>query len=280
VPERSQGPDGGPELLPPAFDAAALAARVARPGSLWREVAVVASTGSTNTDLVARASRGAPEGLVLVAEEQTAGRGRMGRTWSAPPRSGLAVSVLLRPSRPAADLGWLPLLAGLVTAEAVRAVAGVEATVKWPNDVLVGERKLAGVLAERADEAVVVGIGLNVAARLDQLPVPTATSLRVEGADVDGTAGRAAVLVDLLDRLAARYRAWDAEDDGPGDALWSAYVAASSTLDRPVRVEQPGGGVVEGEAVDVDRAGRLVVRTATGREAVAAGDVVHVRAAR
>jgi BirA family biotin operon repressor/biotin-[acetyl-CoA-carboxylase] ligase len=266
-----------PEPLPPPLDATAVAARVTRPGSVWREIAVVASTGSTNADLLAMAAEGAAEGVVLAAEEQSAGRGRLGRTWTAPPRSGLAVSVLLRPRRPVADLGWLPLLTGLAVAEAVRATAGVAGTVKWPNDVLVGDRKLAGVLAERSGEAVVVGIGLNVGLPADALPVATATSLRVEGADVDGAASRHEVLCALLDRLGARYRGWDAGGDGPGEELWTAYVAASATVGSAVRAELPGGGTVEGDAVDVDRHGRLVVRTPDGRVPVSAGDVVHLR---
>ena len=147
------------------LDAAALQADLVRPGRLWREITVVGTTGSTNADLAVRAAQGAPEGTVLAAEEQLAGRGRMGRQWVSPARSAVMVSVLLRPAAIApARRGWLPLLAGVAAATAVRQSAGVPAVLKWPNDVLVGERKLAGILAEQSGDAVVVGLGLNVSA--------------------------------------------------------------------------------------------------------------------
>src|SRR3984885_10900926 len=149
--------------------------RAAALGGFWTALDVVASTGSTNVDLLARAADSAlPEGQVLVAEEQTAGRGRLGRTWTSVPGASLTFSVLLRPvTVPAGRGGWLPLLAGVAVASAVRSVAGVEAVLKWPNDVLVGDRKLAGILAEQSPDgsAVVIGIGLNVAAAPGALPV-------------------------------------------------------------------------------------------------------------
>src|SRR5882724_9521826 len=115
----------------------------------WTAIEIVRQTGSTNTDLLARAASGAAEGLVLVAEEQTAGRGRLGRPWETPPGTALALSVLLRPAGvPAARHGWLPLIAGISVAAATRAVSGVDARLKWPNDVLIGDGKLAGILAE------------------------------------------------------------------------------------------------------------------------------------
>ena len=132
-------------------------------GRLWTSVRVVASTGSTNADLLAR---GGPEGQVLVAEEQTAGRGRSGRTWVSQPGASLTFSVLLRPaSVPPSARGWLPLLTGVAVAAGVRSAAGVAARLKWPNDILVGDRKLAGILAEQSadGDAVVIGVGLNVA---------------------------------------------------------------------------------------------------------------------
>ena len=148
---------------PLSLDVTGVSAGLVRPGSLWRAVRVVAETGSSNADLLAAAGAGAAEGTVLVAEAQTMGRGRLGRRWASPPRAGLTFSVLLRPAGvPAALLGWLPLLAGVAAAAAVSAVAAVDATLKWPNDVLAGEQKLGGILAERAGTAVVVGIGINV----------------------------------------------------------------------------------------------------------------------
>src|ERR1700677_2706462 len=138
-----------------ALDATVLRRAVVRPGGLWRAVEVLASTGSTNADLLAQASAGAPEGTVLAAEEQTAGRGRLGRAWVSPPRAALTFSLLVRPHTvPVARRGWLPLLTGVAVASAVRAVAQVQAQLKWPNDVLADGAKgakgakLAGILAE------------------------------------------------------------------------------------------------------------------------------------
>src|SRR5690348_13575860 len=172
----------------PPLDAAALRAAVVRPGGLWRTVEVTAVTGSTNADLLARAAGGEPEGTVLAAEQQSAGRGRLGRTWVSPPRAAVTFSVLLRPAAvPRARLGWLPLLAGVAVADAVRVVAAVDAQLKWPNDVLAGPGKVGGILAEAAGDAVVVGIGVNVSTEPAELPPPgpgalAATSLRLEGA--------------------------------------------------------------------------------------------------
>ena len=242
----------------------------------------VAETASTNADVAAEAEKGAHEGLVVVAGHQHAGRGRLDRTWTAPIGSGLTFSVLLRPDVPPARLGWLPLLTGLAIAEALGEVAGVPARVKWPNDVLVGDRKLAGVLTEvrpaggsRAP-GVVVGVGLNVALAEADLPVPTATSLAIEGAS---TTDRSAVLTAVLAVLHARYRSWalcggDAEASG----IRAAYVARCATIGRTVRVELPGRELT-GQAVGVDPDGRLRVSDATTGDvhAVSAGDVVHVR---
>ncbi len=259
----------------------------APPPAGWRQVRRVATTGSTNADLVALAVAGEPAGLVLVADEQTAGRGRLGRAWTAPPGSALTFSVLLRPHRAAARLGWLPLLTGLAVVEAVRSVTGVPALVKWPNDVVVrndaGEGKLAGILAERVGGpgggagAVVVGVGLNVSTSAAELPVPTATSLLLAGA---APVDRDALLDAVLERLAERYRQWDgdADADADGDAeLAAAYRLRCATLGRDVRAELPGGAAVTGRAVDLDDAGRLLVRTRDGVQAVGAGDVVHLR---
>src|SRR5215475_5955928 len=161
----------------PVLDAARLNGALASRPAPWREVRVVEETGSTNADLLAEARSGAAEGLVLVAEAQTAGRGRMGRRWISPPRRALTFSVLLRPAVSAGLLGWVPLLAGVAVASALEHTAGVDARLKWPNDVLAGGAKLAGILAERWGGAIVVGTGINVLQERGELPVPTATSL-------------------------------------------------------------------------------------------------------
>ena len=298
----------------PVLDAARLnAALASRPG-LWREVRVVAETGSTNADLLAKARSGAAEGLVLVAEAQTSGRGRMGRRWISPPRRALTFSVLLRPAVPAGLLGWVPLLAGVAVASALEQAAGVGARLKWPNDVLVDDAKIAGILAERWGNAVVIGTGINVLQQRGELPVPTATSLLVAqgagpaGAGPAGSSGagparpaaargavawgavapgpvagadmRERLLTAVLDELARWYRAW-LDQPRPGDAdgcgLRAEYLRRSGTVGTPVTVMLPGGQHLTGTAAGIDTAGRLEIRTGTGLVQVSAGDVVHLR---
>ncbi len=251
-------------------------------GGLWRAVRVVEETGSTNADVAELARSDEPEGLVLVAEYQTAGRGRLGRTWTAPPRSGLSFSILLRPDDvPAPAWTLLPLLVGVAVAKAVAAVAAVPPDVpvglKWPNDLLVGDRKLAGILAERVDsaagQAVVVGIGLNVSLREDELPLPTATSLAIAGA---GSADRDTVLRAVLRAVAHSYAAWRAAG-GDSTRVLAAYRELCVTLGRDVRVELGGDQIVSGRAVEIGPDGSLIVETSAGRRSVSAGDVVHVR---
>jgi BirA family biotin operon repressor/biotin-[acetyl-CoA-carboxylase] ligase len=226
----------------------------------WR-VEVLATTPSTNAVVAERARAGEAAGLVVVAEQQTAGRGRLDRTWVSPPRAGLTFSVLLRPDWPAAQWPWLPLLTGLAVTAAVREQAELEARVKWPNDVLVGGRKVCGVLVEvPVPGSAVVGIGLNVTTTADELPHPGATSLRLEGAaTVDRDTLLRAVLRRLRDVLA---------DPVAGRA---EYRALSASIGRRVEVAVPGGGTVSGLAEAVDDDGRLVV---DGTQ-VGAGDVVH-----
>ena len=256
------------------------------PGSLWREVRVVDETGSTNADLLARAGAGAAEGVVLVAEAQTAARGRQGRRWISPPRAALTFSVLLRPRGvPAALLGWVPLLAGVAAASAVRAATGVEAVLKWPNDVLAPGGKLGGILAERSGSVVVVGIGINVWQDRAGLPGAAATSVLLEAAGGDGGAAevpglREPLLAELLGALSRWYLAWR-DQASPGDAdacgLRREYARRCTTLGHEVVVTMPGAEAITGTATGVDWAGRLKVRTEHGLVSVTAGDVVHVR---
>ncbi|TMR13498.1 biotin--[acetyl-CoA-carboxylase] ligase [Nonomuraea turkmeniaca] len=265
------------DLDRPPLSAAALNRALIRPGSLWTGVTVVESTGSTNADLAKAAGEGAAEGAVLVAEEQLAGRGRLGRTWTAPPRSGLTVSVLLRPQVPVAVQGWLSLLYGVAAASAVRRLAEVDVRLKWPNDLLIGERKLAGVLAERADDAIVIGMGLNVSLKPEELPVESATSLAIEEA---ACLDRDPLLRAVLREVESHYREWTAAGGDPdASGLRSAYLASSATIGRLVRVELPNGQVLIGQATDVDAFGHLQVAAEGERHTLSAGDVVHVRIA-
>jgi BirA family biotin operon repressor/biotin-[acetyl-CoA-carboxylase] ligase len=228
------------------------------------ELRVVDSTESTNADVAEAARAGNAEGLVVAAEFQSGGRGRLSRTWVSPPRAGLTFSVLLRPPRLS---GWIPLLAGVAAVHALRERGGVQATVKWPNDVLVDDRKLAGILCEHvAPDAVVVGIGLNVSTREAELPGPPATSLLLE----QGVTDRAVLLPAILRSLAAAYAGWRADPA----ALAPAYRSVSSTFDRQVRLSLPDGSTVEGVAQGLDDDGQIIVN---GR-AYGAGDVVHLRA--
>jgi BirA family transcriptional regulator, biotin operon repressor / biotin---[acetyl-CoA-carboxylase] ligase len=300
----------GSEEGRPVLDETRLNGALGSPPGLWREVKVVEETGSTNADLLAQARSGAGEGLVLVAEAQTSGRGRMGRRWISPPRRSLTFSVLLRPAVPAGLLGWMPLLAGVAVASAIQQTAGVDARLKWPNDVLVNGAKIAGILAERWTNAVVIGTGINVLQHRGELPVPTATSLLVaQGAGPAGAAGPAAaqaagpgeaweagptgapgpgsgedmrerLLTAVLAELARWYDAW-LDQPQPGDAdgcgLRAEYLRRSSTVGAAVTVMLPGGQNVTGMAAGLDAAGRLEVRTPAGLVQVSAGDVVHLR---
>src|SRR6185437_11732831 len=276
--------DGGrsPALDVAVLDAARLNGALAPWPGLWREVTVVEETGSTNADLLAEAQAGAREGLVLVAEEQTAGRGRMGRRWISPPRRALTFSVLLRPAVPAGLLGWVPLLAGVAVASALEYTAGVDARLKWPNDVLVDGAKIAGILAERWGSAVVVGTGINVLQQRGELPVPTATSLLMarEVGPVDDADTRERLLTAVLDEFARWYRAW-LDQPRPGDAdgcgLREEYLRRSGTVGAAVTVMLPGGQNLTGTAAGIDAAGRLEIRTPAGLVQVSAGDVVHLR---
>ena len=270
----------------PLLDAGAVRAALASPGArdsglgtggLWTSLEVVAVTGSTNADLL---RRGGAEGHVLVAESQVAGRGRVGRSWVSEPGASLTFSVLLHPvSVPPARRGWLPLLTGVSVACAVRDISGVAAVLKWPNDVLAGSRKLAGILAEQSGDVVVIGIGLNVATPADALPVSPAglpaTSLLVEGASVS----RETLLAGILRELERRYASFRDDPDPVRTGLLAEYRALGATLGRSVRVELPGGSVLAGLAEDIDADGRLLVAPASGAAPVpvSAGDVIHVR---
>jgi BirA family transcriptional regulator, biotin operon repressor / biotin---[acetyl-CoA-carboxylase] ligase len=262
------------------IDVAELRRELIRPSSLWQQIDFVAETGSTNADLAAAARAGASPGTVLVADYQSAGRGRLGRTWTAPPGTSVAMSVLVRPEGiEPPRWTWVPLLAGIAVADGIRAVAHLPALLKWPNDVLLGGRKLCGILAERIETrhgpACVVGIGINVGQQLPDLPTPTATSLAIAAAEAGSTVPpRTALIAAVLAELELLIRRWEAAGDDA--ATVRGYAERSDTLGRRVRVEL-GERSVQGVAEAVDRDGRLVVRTDAGIEVLGAGDVVHVR---
>lgn len=265
------------------IDQAALTRELVRPDSLWRSVEVVARTGSTNADLAGRARLGEPPGAVLITDFQSAGRGRQGRTWIAPAGTGVAMSVLVQPKE--IDPGrwtWLPLLCGLAVSDGLRQGLDLPAVLKWPNDVLVNECKLCGILAERVETptgpACVLGMGLNVTLTSDQLPVPTATSLAIAMAELGAgelVLSRTTLVTHILVSLERILRHWTSVDNDQVVAI--AYAERCVTLGRRVRVLLGRGVEVEGMAEAVDGDGRLVVRTGSGRQVFGAGDVVHLR---
>ena len=236
-------------------------------GTRFGPVQWFAAIDSTNRVLLEDGARGAAEGLVAVADEQTAGRGRLGRAWVAPPGASLLVSVLLRPQVDAERLALVTVAAGLAAVDAVRELAGIEAGLKWPNDVVVADRKLAGILAEKVGAVVVVGMGLNV--RWESFPAELAEIATACNLCSTAPVTREEVLVRWLTRLDERL------DDLPsviGDARMR-----SATLGRRVRVELPGE-TFEADAIALSEDGQLVVRRADGTEQpVSAADVVHLR---
>ena len=265
-----------------------MARAVLRPGGLWQAVEVVDRTGSTNADLLARALGGAPEGLVLAAEEQSAGRGRMGRTWVSPPYAALTFSLLVRPAAvPPARRGWLPLLAGVAVASAVTAVTGVQTRLKWPNDVLAGPAKLAGILAEAAGDAVVVGVGLNVSTEPGELPPPgpgalAATSLRIAAPadpEIAARPGAGTAAHRDPDRLRALVPGLV---PGRGRPRAQRATGRVHPAVRHVRPPCPGRTPRRSGALRAGRRRRPGRQAARPRVAgavvpVAAGDVVHLR---
>jgi BirA family biotin operon repressor/biotin-[acetyl-CoA-carboxylase] ligase len=246
------------------------------PHRLPHTVEIVEEAGSTNALVAERARQGADAGLVIVAEHQTAGRGRLDRSWEVPPRAALTFSVLVRPTVEPAAWPWLPLLTGYAVHAALADRAdGIG--LKWPNDLLVdspkGPLKLGGILVERVETptgpAAVLGIGINVHQTQAELPIPDAISLEQL---VEGTPDRTELLGGILGSIEALMPLL--EDT---ESLRRAYAGECLTLGKQVRVEVPAGEPVVGTAIDLDAGGRLVVQTATGDVPVGAGDVIHVR---
>jgi BirA family biotin operon repressor/biotin-[acetyl-CoA-carboxylase] ligase len=256
--------------------------------------------GSTN-DVLVQAARGPqagdwPDLAVVVTDNQVAGHGRLGRTWTAPAGRSLAISVLLRPRLASGDpmpldrYGMLPLMAGVAMSRVVAGLletarvsdhrlAAEAVTLKWPNDVLIGDDKVAGILGELlpAGEGLVIGTGVNLTLTAAELPTPTATSLALAG--VAGVSADA-VLAGYLRDFTSLYERWLSSDGDPvASGVLDAAVRMSGTLGRAVRVELPGGAVQTGVARSIDESGRLVVDV-SGSDSplvVAAGDVTHLR---
>lgn len=253
-----------------SLDREALHEALVTPGQPWTGVDVHPTLGSTNLE----AARLAEPWRVVVTDHQQAGRGRLGRAWDTPAHTSVTLSVLL--PAPEQGRGWMPLATGLAVRDALVEVAGLEAGLKWPNDVLLpadAERKVCGILCELQPTGIVVGLGINVDQERTELPVETATSLRLAGApDVS----RERLIVSVLTHLAR----WHAALRGAAPdraAVHAAYRKACLTIGREVELHVAGGEVRRVRAVGVDDEGRLVVTGAGTEYAVAAGDVVHVR---
>jgi BirA family transcriptional regulator, biotin operon repressor / biotin---[acetyl-CoA-carboxylase] ligase len=264
------------------LNAAALRAELIGTGLGWRHLDVVEQTGSTNADLLERAAGGTDiAGAVLLAEHQTAGRGRHGRGWSASPRAQITMSVAVSVvDVPVTGWGWLPLATGVAVVDAVTPLlpgTGVRVGLKWPNDVLAGSGdttgKLAGILAEVARPVVVIGLGLNVTQAPDEVDGPGATSLLDLGV---AAPDRDRLVVAVLRELGGRIVAWQAAR-GADWQLAADYRARSLTIGTRVRAQLPGGKDIVGTASGIDDHGRLCLETGTETVVVSAGDVVHLR---
>jgi BirA family biotin operon repressor/biotin-[acetyl-CoA-carboxylase] ligase len=257
---------------------------------------VVDSTGSTNADLLRSVTvepAAWPDMSVLTAEYQTAARGRLDRHWEAPPLSSISVSVVLRPVNaegrplPTQSYSWLSLIGALALRETLLETAGLPAELKWPNDVLVRGRKIAGILAQLGPMVdgsvppVILGTGLNVTLREAELPVPTATSVVLES---PLTADRTGLLKSYLSHFAVLYRSFCNADGDPaaglagGPSLHKRVEAVMTTLGKQVRAQLPGDHEIIGHASRLDEYGSLLVVDRESREhVVTAGDVVHLR---
>lgn len=254
-------------------------ADAARAAGLPVPIRFLPVTGSTNDDVLDMAHAGAPEWTVMVAARQESGRGRLGRTWSSPPGTSLAVSVLLRPSMLAADAPLLGLMAAVCMAEACADACGVTVRSKWPNDLTVGDRKVGGILPEAQMDGpavtyAVIGAGVNVGQGRDDFASEfreTATSLAAEGGKADATG----LLAEFLVRMR---RAYTPADSSFGTQVVGAYRRLCATLGRTVRATTTDGHTIEGEAVDIGPAGHLMIRTASGAlESVGFGEVQLLR---
>ena len=244
--------------------------------TMWGPLDYVASTGSTNADLSVEAHAGGAAGHVLFAGEQTAGRGRLARTWVTPPDAAVAMSMLLAPTQPKERWGWLSLLTGLAVADTLGALApaDIDVTLKWPNDVLVEGGKVCGILSERVESPAgaraIVGLGINLALTKEQLPVPTANSLLLAGFETSASD----VVAGVLTHFERYYREWERTG-----TLRDEYRARCGSIGADLTISVTGSDPIPGTGHDVDHDGRLEVRTARGVEAFAVGDVVHARIA-
>jgi BirA family biotin operon repressor/biotin-[acetyl-CoA-carboxylase] ligase len=233
----------------------------------WR-VSVVEVTGSTQDDLAALISRNdVASGEVLVTEYQSAGRGRLDRTFDAPQSSALLFSLYLQPKREQSEWSFLPLLAGLVSTLAISELdPRFSPELKWPNDLQIAGKKLGGIIAQATSKGVIIGIGINVGMDRSELPVENATSLMVEEFSV---LDRNLILASILNTFEELMGRWE-----DGEDLRHLYRERSSTLNQKIEVELPGGEKKSGFAVDISPAGELILGDG---QRITVGDIVHLR---
>ena len=249
------------ELLSAPLDISFITADLSQ---YWR-VSVVELTTSTQSDLLELVRAGdARGGDVIAAEFQSHGRGRLSRGFDAPPNTALLFSLFIEPTRARIDWGWIPLIAGVCVAQVLE---NLDAQVKWPNDILIGEKKICGIIAEATENGVVIGIGINVGMQKTQVPVQNATSLLIEGAY---ERSRNQLLSEFLNHFEISFRNWDYGSN----AIYDIYLGMSATIGKKVRIEYPNGRFEIGLAVSISRAGELVLENGTF---VQAGDIIHLR---
>jgi len=236
----------------------------ARLSQYWR-VSVLELTASTQSDLLELVRTGdAQGGDVVAAEFQSHGRGRLTRSFDAPPHTALLFSFFIQPKRARGDWGWIPLIVG---ASMAQVLGNLGAHVKWPNDILIGEKKICGIIAEATENGVVIGIGINVGMQIAQIPVPNATSLLIEGAY---DRSRNELLTEFLNNFETNFREWD----NGSNSINNIYLGMSATIGKKVRIEYPDGRFEIGWATAISVAGELVLDNGT---IVQAGDIIHLR---
>ncbi len=286
------GPDGRPrssgvayvDQWPVDLGTAAVVKSIRKGGGSWRSVTVFSEIASTNTVGVALATAGCPSGVVLVTDLQTAGRGRLDRSWEAPSGTSAMFSVVLHPTGPDHEWGVLPLLAGVAVCEALEFVTGVRASLKWPNDLVIRDEdapsgrggKVGGILAERDAQtgAIVLGIGINVDLAEADLPVEGATSLTLAGVP---RPRRAKLVGRALSRIEHWFTAWDAVgmDTDSLDRLLESYRERCISLGATLTVVRPGAEDLVGQGAGISPTGALLVDSAGTQVAVVVGDVTH-----
>jgi len=231
----------------------------------WR-VSVVDLTASTQDDLANKVTAGGGRsGDVIIANYQSAGRGRLDRSFLAPPSTALLFSIYLHPERSRDDWGFIPLLAGFSLADTLRKI-GAKVSIKWPNDLLIGEKKVGGIISTAVGQGVIIGIGINVSTTIDELPVDTATSLAIAGVT---KLDRNFLLPLLLNAFEKDFTAWD-----QGENFLEKYSELSATRGREVTIVGPSESRIQSRALSFDESGRLHL---TDGQIVTVGDVIHLR---